>query len=344
MRILTTLPQDDLNDVPAAARAAEAAGYDGVLTLENRNNPFLALGVAAVSTTRLGLATGIALAFPRSPTVVASTAWDLQIASRGRFTLGLGTQVRAHVERRFGVTWSPPVPRLREYVEALRAIWRCWEQGTPLDYRGQHYRLTLMPPNFVPRSGGYPLPPVAIGAVGPHALRLAGEVCDGVQLHPFCTRRYMEEVVLPRLGEGLSRSGRPRERFEVMGGGFVATGPDEAAVARTLAWVRQRVAFYGATPAYRPVLALHGLEDLGVRLGALAREGRWDRMAAEVPEDVVRLFAAAGTHRTIAAEVAARFGGVADALCVSASSELRPELPPDLIQDLRRIPGAPGRP
>jgi len=338
MRILTTLPQDDLNDVPAAARAAEAAGYDGVVTFENRNNPFLPLGVAAVSTTRLGLATGVAIAFPRSPMVVASAAWDLQIASRGRFTLGLGPQVRAHNERRFSVPWSPPAPRMREYVEALRAIWRCWETGGPLDYRGQHYRFTLMTPNFAPRSRGCPMVPVTIAAVGPHMLRLAGEVCDGVQLHPFCTRRYLDEVAVPRILEGLGRSGRRRERFEVMGGGFVATGPDEAAVARMLEWVRQRVAFYGSTPAYRPVLDVHGLGDLGAKLGALAREGRWDRMAAEIPDDVVRLFAAVGTHRTIAAEIATRLGGVADTLPISPSSEVRPDLPPDLVQDLRRIP------
>ena len=157
MRVLATLPQDDLNDVPAATRAAEAAGYDGLVTMENRNEPFLALGVAAVNTTRIGLATGIAIAFSRSPMAVANASWDLQVGSRGRFVLGLGSQERAHNEHRFSVKWTPPAPRLREYVEALRAIWRAWEQGARLDYQGQHYRFTLMTPNFVPSSTHQPM-------------------------------------------------------------------------------------------------------------------------------------------------------------------------------------------
>lgn len=167
MRILTTLPQDDLNDVPAAARGAEAAGYDGLVTMENRNEPFLALGVAAVHTTRIGLCTGIAIAFSRCPMAVANASWDLQVASRGRFVLGLGPQVRAHNEKRFSVPWSAPAPRMREYVEALRAIWRCWEKGEKLAYRGQHYTLTLMTPNFTPTSTGQPMVPVTLAAVGP---------------------------------------------------------------------------------------------------------------------------------------------------------------------------------
>ncbi|HET6947333.1 MAG TPA: LLM class flavin-dependent oxidoreductase, partial [bacterium] len=172
MRILTTLPQDDLNDVPAAARAAEAAGYDGLVTMENRNEPFLALGVAAVSTSGIGLATGIAIAFSRSPMAVANASWDLQVASRGRFVLGLGPQVRAHNEKRFSVPWSAPAPRMREYAEALRAIWRCWEKGEPLAYRGQHYTFTLMTPNFTPQSTGQPMVPVTLAAVGPAMLRV----------------------------------------------------------------------------------------------------------------------------------------------------------------------------
>ncbi len=231
MRVLTPLPQDDLVDVPAAARAAEAAGYDGVVTMENRNEPFLALGVAAVATSRVELHTGIAIAFARSPMAVANAAWDLQTASRGRFVLGLGSQIRAHNENRFSVPWSAPAPRLREYVEALRAIWRAWQTGAKLDYRGQHYHFTLMTPNFTPRSTGQPMVPVTIAAVGPAMLRLAGEVCDGVRLHPFCTRRYVDEVVLPQLQAGMARSGRSREHFEISGGGFVATG-----AGRTCRW------------------------------------------------------------------------------------------------------------
>src|SRR5262245_58585782 len=254
MRILTTLPQDDLDAVPDAVRAAEAAGYDGVVTSENRHDPFLALGIAAVNSARLALCTGIAIAFSRSPMPVANASWDLQAASRGRFVLGLGTQIRAHNENRFSVPWSAPAPRMREYVEALRAIWRCWEKGEKLAYRGQHYKFTLMTPTFTPESTGQPMVPITIAAVGPVMLRLAGELCDGVRLHGFCTRRYIDQVVLREVGTGMTRSGRAREHFEISGGGFVATGADEGAVAKMVEWVRYRVAFYASTPAYWPVL------------------------------------------------------------------------------------------
>jgi len=278
MRLLSTLPQEDLTEVPAAARRAEAAGYDGLLTSETKNEPFLPLAVAAVNTTRARLYTGIVIAFSRSPMVVANASWDLQTSSRGRFVLGLGTQVRAHNENRFSVPWSAPAPRMREYVEALRAIWRCWQTGEKLDYRGQHYKFTLMTPNFTPRATGQPTVPVTIAAVGPAMLRLAGEVCDGVRLHGFCTRRYLDGVVMRELGTGMMRSGRAREHFEISGGGFIATGPDEAAVSEMVEWVRYRVAFYASTPAYWPVLEMHGLQELGQKLNVMSKAGQWDHM------------------------------------------------------------------
>jgi probable F420-dependent oxidoreductase len=340
MRILTTLPQDDLNAVPAVARAAEAAGYDGLVTMENRNEPFLPLGVAAVNTTRLGLHTAIAIAFSRSPMAVASVSWDLQAASRGRFVLGLGSQVRAHNEKRFSVPWSAPAPRMREYVEALRAIWRCWEKGEKLDFRGRHYTFTLMTPNFTPTSTHQPMVPVTIAAVGPAMLRVAGEVCDGVRLHGFCTRRYLDEVVMRQLSTGLAKNGRPREQFEISGGGFIATGPDDESVARMVEWVRYRVAFYASTPAYFPVLEVHGLQELGAKLNVMSKAGQWDRMAAEIPDDVVRLFGAVGTHRDIAREIERRFGGVSDTIVPSGGYGMRQDVPPDLVQDIQRIPSA----
>ncbi|MBM4439043.1 MAG: TIGR03617 family F420-dependent LLM class oxidoreductase [Candidatus Rokubacteria bacterium] len=338
MRILTGLPQDDLTRVPDAARAAEAAGYDGVSTAENRNDPFLSLAVAAVSTQRLSLETGIAISFSRSPMAVANASWDLQVASRGRFVLGLGSQVRAHNEKRFSVPWTAPAPRMREYVQALRAIWRCWETNEKLDFRGAHYTFTLMTPNFTPVSTHQPMVPVTIAAVGPAMLRVAGEVCDGVRLHPFCTRKYIDDVVLRELRTGMMKSGRARERFEILGGGFIATGPDEAAVAKMVEWVRYRVAFYGSTPAYWPVLEAHGLHDLGRKLNAMSKAAQWDAMAAEISDDVVRLFAAIGTYRELATAVAQRFGGVADAVAVSGGYGLHQEVPGEVIQDLKRIP------
>ena len=340
MRILTTVPQDDLAAVPAAARAAEAAGYDGVVTMENRNEPFLALAVAAVSTQRVSLQTGIAIAFARSPMAVANVSWDLQNASRGRFVLGLGSQVRAHNENRFSVPWSPPAPRMREYVLALRAIWRCWQTGAKLDFRGEHYKLTLMTPNFTPTSTGQPMVPVTIAAVGPAMLRVAGEVCDGVRLHGFCTRRYIDEVVMRELRTGMLKGGRAREQFEIAGGGFIATGPDEAAVAKMVEWVRYRVAFYASTPAYWPVLEVHGLHDLGRKLNVMSKAGQWDRMAAEISDDVVRLFAAIGTYRDIARAIEERFGRAVDTVSLSGGYGVHQEIPQDVIQDVRRIPGA----
>lgn len=341
MRVLTTLPQADLRKTVEAARAAEAAGYDGLLTMENKHDPFLAHAIAAVNTDRIELATSVAIAFPRSPMVVANAGWDLQVASRGRFVLGIGPQIRPHNERRFSVPWSAPAPRLREYVHALRAIWTTWETGEKLDFRGKHYTFTLMPPYFMPPSFGQRMVPITLAAVGEHSLRLAGEVADGVRLHGFCTRRYLEEQIVPKLREGMARSGRMREHFEITGGGFVATGADEAATARMFEVMRGRVAFYGSTPGYWGVLELHGLGDLGRELNAMSKAGKWNEMAGIVSDDVVHLFAAVGTHREIAARIEERFGRLSDALNLRAdASGAGDEVPPDVLQDIKRIPAA----
>ncbi|HVN29571.1 MAG TPA: TIGR03617 family F420-dependent LLM class oxidoreductase [Candidatus Binataceae bacterium] len=338
MRVLTTLPQEDLRKVPDAARRAETAGFDGLITQENRNDPFLSLGVAAVATQKIGLATAVAIAFPRSPMVMANAAWDLQIASRGRFALGLGPQIRAHNEKRFSVPWFTPISRLREYVDALRAIWTAWEKGERLRFEGRHYTFTLMTPNFVPPSLGLPKVPITLAAVGPKALRLAGQVADGVVLHPFSTRRYHEDVIMPHLREGLAESGRELDHFEISGGGFIATGPDEAAVARMFEWVRARVGFYGSTPAYWPVLEVHGLGDLGRKLNDLSKQGKWTEMTSSISDDVVRLFAAVGTHREIAQAIERRFAGLSDAVFASVNSAVPSDLPADVIADIHRIP------
>jgi probable F420-dependent oxidoreductase len=340
MHIVTTIPQHDLTTVPDAARAAEAAGYDGLMTLENRHDPFLPLGVAATATTRVTLLTGLAIAFPRSPMVVANLGWDLQAASRGRFVLGLGSQVRGHIERRFSVPWSPPAPRMREYISALRAIWRSWKTGEQLSFDGAHYKFSLMTPQFVPEPMAASAPAITIGAVGPVMLRLAGELCDGVRLHPFCTRKYLEDVVQPNLEAGLERANRPRSRFEISGGGFIATGADQAAVDKMLRWVRQRVAFYGATRAYWPVLECHGLIELGHQLYDMAKNGRWSEMPDAVPENVLELFAAAGTHSEIVEKIRVRFGGFSDTILASLAYDMPPDLTPEVIAGIKRIPTA----
>ena len=340
MRLTTTLPQNDLNAVPEAIAQAESDGYDTVLTMENRHDPFLALAVAATASRRIGLGTAVAIAFPRSPMVVANVCWDLQRASGGRFVLGLGPQIRPHNERRFSTAWGPPVPRMREYVQALRAIWRCWETGERLRFEGKHYTFTLMTPNFVPEATGQPPVPVTIAAVGPHSLRLAGEVADGVRLHPFCTRRYLEDVCLPLLDQGMTRTGRQRERFEISGGGFIATGATDEEVASRAEQVRYRVAFYGSTPGYWPVLDLHGLGDLGRKLNGMSKAGAWREMAAEISDDTLRLFTVVGRHDELVGALGDRFAGLVDTVNASMSAEIRPALPPDLIQDIRRLPAA----
>ena len=348
MRVLNNLPQADLRTVAIAARAFEAAGYDGVMTAENKHDPFLAHAVAAVNTERMQLGTSVAIAFPRSPMVTANLSWDLQNASRGRFVLGLGPQIRPHNERRFSVPWTAPAPRIREYVNALRAIWTTWEQGEKLAFEGQHYRFTLMPPYFMPPSMGHKMVPVTLAAVGPHALRLAGEVGDGVRLHGFCTRRYLAEYILPHVAEGMARTGRARENFEITGGGFIATGPDEEATAKAFELIRGRVAFYGTTPGYWGVLEMHGLGHLGRELNALSKQGKWAEMASRVSDDVVHLFAAVGTHKDIAKRVGERFGGLSDAVNMR-TGEVNTErsrvpvttegdIPPDVLQDIKKIP------
>lgn len=338
MRVITTIPQDNLRKVGGAARAVEAAGYDGIVTLENQHDPFLPLAIATTCTERVELSTGIAIAFVRSPMSAATLTWDLYEASSGRFALGLGTQIKAHNEKRFSVPWGPPVPRMREYVQSLRAIWRAWKYGERLRFEGAHYRFTLMTPNFVPEGSGLPLPPVTVAAVGTGMLKVAGEVADGVRLHPFCTRHYITNTVLPQLQRGFALSGRQRTHFEIAGGGFVATGADHDRVRERAEWVRYRIAFYGSTPAYWPVLEAHGYGELGARLNRMTKDGQWDRIAAEIPDDLLHLCAAIGTHSEICARIEARFGGLVDTLFASTNAAQPSDLPPDLIQDIQNRP------
>ena len=336
MRVFSTVPQGNLRKVGAAARAIEAEGYDGIVAMENQHDPFLALAVAGAATERIELHTGVAIAFARTPMAVANVGWDLAGSTGGRFVIGLGSQVRAHNERRFSVPWTPPAPRMREYVQVLRAIWRCWKTGEKPGFEGEHYRFTLMTPNFTPDPIDAPPPAVMIAAVGPAMLRVAAEECDGVKLHGFCTRKYLTDEIMPRIEAGLVKAGLSRAQYEISGGGFLATGPDDAAVAQRFEWVRQRVAFYGSTPAYYPVLATHRLEDLGHKLNGLVRQGKWGEMAKEVPDDVVHLFAAVGRHDQIVNAIRERFGGHVDALTLRADGA--GDVPPDLVQDIRRLP------
>ena len=254
--------------------------------------------------------------------------------------MGLGTQVKGHNERRFSVPWTKPLPRLREYVEALRAIWRRWELGEKLDYHGEHYRFSLMTPEFAPRPSGLAPIPVTIAAVRPAMMRLAGRVCDGVRLHGFATRSYLNEIALPKVYDGLGLAGRDRSTFEVWGGGFIATGKDDEAVAAALEAIRYRVAFYSSTRSYHGVLAHHGWEELGTELHDMSKAGRWKEMAAKVPDEVLLAFAAAAPYDGLAAAVESRFGGISDSVLVEFPTETPEGQIREIVSDLGRIPSA----
>ncbi|MCR9277117.1 MAG: TIGR03617 family F420-dependent LLM class oxidoreductase [Pseudomonadaceae bacterium] len=336
MRITTGLPLDDLNKVADAAKTLEKQGYHGVATQENRQDPFLPLAIAATNTETMQLATSITIAFARSPMVFANIAWDLQRASKGRFVLGLGSQVKGHIERRFSSTWTAPAPRMRELVQALRAIFACWHEGKPLNFRGEHYQMNLMPPNFVPEPLTGRTPPITIAAVGPGMLKVAARYCDGVRLHPFTTRRYLEEVSLARINECLPAA-MARSNFEVSGGGFVATGDDNAQVAKAFEWVRMRIGFYGSTRAYWPVFAQHGLEALGEELNYLSKNDGWDKMTKLIDDDVVHLFAAVGRFDELESALRDQFGGLVDTLSIGTPVDKPGGIPSDLLKDLARI-------
>ncbi len=340
MRVITQIPNNDLVQAQAVAKLAERVGFDAIVTAENAHNPFLPLAVAALATERIEIGTAVAIAFPRSPTVTAQAAWDLQLASKGRFNLGLGSQVKAHNERRFGIAWSPPVPRMRDYIGAVRALWRTWEHGVPLDYHSDTYNLTLMTPNFGPKPNGLPPIPISLATVGPGMLKLAGEVADGARLHPFSTRRYLAEVSTAHINEGLVKSGRDRSKIEIIAGGygFIGTGRNEAAVAKARAYVRFRIAFYCSTRAYWDVLRLHDLEWLGEKVNPLPREGRWEEMKTVIPEELIDLFATVTDYEALPGAVEKRYGGYADSVLLQISADEDVDRLSACVQAIQRIP------
>jgi len=347
MRVSMSLPSHDWSLCGPAARQAEDDGFDSVQSNELKYDPFAPLAFAALATERVQLVTSVAIAFPRSPMVIANQAWDLHRHSKGRFVVGLGSQVKAHNERRFSTPWIAPAARLGEYVESLRAIFRCWEHGEKLSYSGRYYNFSLMTPEFSPPAQGLPLPPVAMAAVGPLMLKTAARVADSVRLHSFATRRYLEEVVRPLLAAELAERGKSWENFEVTGGGFIATGPDEAAVREAAEKVRYRVAFYGSTPAYRPVFDLHGLSDLGLKLTAMSKQGAWSSMAAEISDDVLDLFVARATYDGLPEAIARRYGGIVDTVSIDFAPGTGAATRRGVIESIQKIPAAfkgfPGR-
>ncbi|MFO1163210.1 MAG: TIGR03617 family F420-dependent LLM class oxidoreductase [Reyranellaceae bacterium] len=300
----------DLETVGGDARLLEEIGYDGLVVEETKDDPFVIMALAAQATATLKLGTSVAIAFPRSPAVTAMSAWTLQKLSRGRFTLGLGTQVKAHIERRFGMAWSPAGPWMREYVGAVRAVWECWQNGTPLAVRGPHYKLDLMVPLFNPGPIEHPRIPIHLAAVNSVMCQVAGEVADGIRPHPVCTPSYIEKVMLPAVRAGAAKTGRSLADFQVCMKPLVAAAVDEAELVPKVRDVRARIAFYASTPQYRAAFAHLGLGDLADRLKLLSRAQRWEEMPQHISDDVLEIFVTVGTYDTIAGKLCDRYGGV----------------------------------
>ncbi|WP_433505275.1 TIGR03617 family F420-dependent LLM class oxidoreductase [Pseudonocardia halophobica] len=294
--------RDGLEHVAEDARTAEELGFDGAWNSENKADAFLPIAVGAEHTTRLELGSSVAIAFARTPMTVAYQAVDLQRFSRGRFVLGLGSQVRPHVQRRFSMPWSRPAARMKDFVVALRAIWHAWDSGERLHHRSEFYDHTLMTPNFVPPENPYGPPKVFLAAVGPHMLRTTAQVADGLFTHPFLTERYLREVILPEVEEHRGEGMAP---LEIALSAFVAL--DEADVEA----VRRQISFYGSTPAYRPVLELHGWGDLQTDLNTLSKRERWDEMVPLVTDEILESMCSIGTEKEVAADLRRRYDGLA---------------------------------
>jgi probable F420-dependent oxidoreductase len=298
----------DLGTIGRDARLLEEIGYHGMVVEETKDDPFVIMALAAQATTKLHLGTSVAIAFPRSPTITAMSAWTIQKLSRGRFTLGLGTQVKAHIERRYGLPWSPAGPWMREYVGAVRAIWDSWQNGTPLDIKGEHYTINLTVPLFNPGPIEHPHIPIHVAAVNSVMCRIAGEVADGIRVHPVCTPSYIEQVMLPAVRAGAERTGRSLERFQMCMKPLVATAATEAELVPKVRDTRARISFYTSTPQYRAAFDHLGLGDLADRLKLLSRAQRWEEMPQHINDEVLETFVTIGTYDTIAAKLTQRFG------------------------------------
>lgn len=325
MKIETKLPlgdvdmgvAHDLTEVPGAARQAEELGFDGLVAAEVKSDPFLVLAAAATSTTKMDLTTSVAIAFPRSPAIVALQSWDLQRSSKGRFILGLGTQVKGHIERRYGMEWKPAGPWLRDYINAVRAVWDSWQSVRPLKYEGEYYRLSLMPPAFNPGPIDHPRIPIHIAAVNQYNCRLAGEICDGIRVHGLHSRKYLEEFILPNVEDGARRAGRSLDDVEVCVGTLSVIAPDDDALAQGIEDMRRRISFYGSTRTYKPVFEIHGWGNVVDELHQMSLQGRWEEMPRLITDEMVEAFAFTATFDNIVERARQRFGGLADRVQLS---------------------------
>ena len=302
----------NLADVPRHARHLESLGYHGAVTAETAHDPFFPLLLAAQETEKVELVTSIAVAFARTPMLLANIGHDLNSYSKGRFVLGLGSQIRPHITKRFGMPWSKPAARMREFISAMRAIWDCWHNGSPLSFQGDFYTHSLMTPMFTPLDTSYGAPGVFLAAVGPLMTEVAGEVADGVIIHAFTTEKYLREVTLPAVEKGLAKAGRSRDDFEVSYPGFIVTGDTEESFNASRQAVCKQIAFYGSTPAYAPVLGLHGWGDLQPELNRLSKEGKWDEMGTLIDDDILNAFAIVAEPDNVVDNFKNRYGDLVD--------------------------------
>jgi len=325
----------DVHDGPvefeATAVRAEADGYDGIGATELQHDPFISIAVAARSTTRIELGTSIAVAFARNPMSVAETANDLQLLSSGRFTLGLGSQIKPHIERRFSMPWSSPAARMRDFVLAVRAIQHAWQTGEKLDYRGEFYQHSLMTLMFAPGPNPHGAPRIAIAGVGPLMTEVAGEVADGWLAHTFTTPLFLREVSLPALHRGLEKAGRDASAFDVSLPAFVAVGTSPSELDAAIRATKKQIAFYGSTPAYASVLELHGWGGVAEQLNAGSRRGEWDAMTELITDEMLAEFSAVGSPAEVAAQLRSRFTGIATRLAFAFSYPVDPEVAQQIV-------------
>lgn len=312
MHISITVPTDDLSLTRSIYPEIEAVGYDRAFSFEAKHDPFLPLAVAAEHTSRIELGTAIAIAFARTPMTLANIGWDLQALTGGRFVLGLGTQIAPHITQRFSMPWSEPVARLREMVAAIRAIWRSWETGERLSFAGRYYTHTRMIPAFDPGPSPFGAPRILTAGFGPQMTALAGECADGFLVHPLNTRRSLEQLTMPAIAEGLARVGRSRSDIEITAVTIVVTGRSEEEFVRSREAVREQLAFYGTTPAYRPVFELSGRGDLHVELKRRGAAGEWSAMSGLIDDEFLAEVAVVGEPHEIAPQLRRRLGGITD--------------------------------
>ncbi len=318
-------------------RRLEAKGYSGAFTFEGQHDPFFPLLLAARASDHIQLYTAVAIAFSRNPMILANIGWDLQLLSKGRFILGLGTQIKAHIERRFSMPWSQPAARMREMVLAIKAIWRCWEKNERLDFRGEFYQHTLMTPVFTPSPSPYGVPPIFLAGVGPRMTEIAGEVADGFFVHPFGTLESLRRLTLPALDRGLERVGRPRSALETSIQLMICSGTSDEEIERVRQSTRRQIAFYGSTPAYRPVLEVHGWGDLQNELNRMSKQGKWAEMAGLVSDELLEAVAVCAPMKDLARQIALRCDGRIDRVSLVAHWTKDPDVWDDVLRDLRSV-------